>query len=137
MEAKKRMADLIYPELSYQLMGVLFKVHSKLGPKYQEKYYQRAIEIELKRQKMTYEREKMVRLEYEKEGIGRYFIDFVIDGKIALEVKAVDYFKRDFTSQVLGYLNSANLKLGIVINFNGDKLRYRRIINPKVKLLAH
>ena len=127
---------LIYPELSYKLVGVLFKVHSKLGPKYQEKYYQRAIEIELKNQKIPFEREKMVKLEYEEEGIGKYFIDFVVDDKIALEVKAADYFKRDFTFQVLGYLNSANLKLGIIVNFNSDRLRYKRIVNPKVKLLA-
>lgn len=123
--------NLIYPELSYQVMGVLFKVHSKLGPKFQEKYYQRAIEIELKRQKIPFKREKLVRLEYEKERIGRYYIDFVIDDKIALEVKAVDYYKRDFTSQVLAYLNSANLRLGIIANFNGDKLKYKRLVNPK------
>lgn len=121
---------IIYPELSYKVMGVLFKVHSKLGPRYQEKYYQRAIEIELKKQEVPFEREKMVPLKYEKEKIGKYFIDFVIDNKIALEVKAVDYFKRDFTGQVLAYLNAANLKLGIIANFNAERLLYKRIINP-------
>lgn len=129
MKANK-VNDLIYPELSYKIVGILFKVHSKLGPRFQEKYYQRAIEIELKRQKILYEREKIVRLEYENEGIGRYFIDFIIDGKIALEIKAADYFKRDFTPQVLAYLNSAKLKLGIIANFNGDRLRYKRLVNP-------
>lgn len=113
-------------------MGILFKVHSKLGPRFQEKYYQRAIEIELKRQNVPYEREKMVQLEYEKEGIGRYFIDFVIDGKIALEVKASDFFKRNFIPQVLAYLNSAKLKLGIIANFNSNRLLYKRLVNPKV-----
>lgn len=127
-------SELVYPELSYKIMGVLFKVHSKLVPKYQEKYYQRAIEIELQRQGIPYMREKMIRLEYEKKGIGRYFIDFVIEGKIALEVKASDYFRRDFTPQVLGYLNSADLKLGIIANFNSDKLRYKRLVNSKIKL---
>jgi GxxExxY protein len=84
--------DLIYPELSYKIMGTLFKVHNKLGPKFQEKYYQRAIEIELKKQKIPFAREKVIKLEYENEKIGKYFIDFVIDGKIALEIKAADYF---------------------------------------------
>lgn len=69
----------------------------------------------------------MIKLEYEEEGI---------DKKIALEIKATDYFKRDFTAQVLGYLNSANLKLGIIVNFNSDRLHYKRIVNPKVKLIS-
>lgn len=134
MQANKKanVSKLIYPELSYKVMGILFKVHSKLGPRFQEKYYQRAIEIELKRERIPYEREKAISPEYENEGIGRYFIDFVIDRKIALEIKAADYFRRDFTSQVLGYLNSAGLKLGIIANFNGNRLKYRRLVNPRV-----
>lgn len=131
MQAKRK---LVYPELSYKVMGVLFKVHSKLGPKYQEKYYQRAIEVELKKQSIPFEREKMIRLNYEREKIGRYFIDFVINGKIALEIKSADFFKRDFTNQILSYLDSANLKLGIIANFNGNRLKYKRIINPKVDI---
>lgn len=132
MKANK--VELIYPDLSYKLMGVLFKVHGKLGPKFQEKYYQRAIEIELKKQKILFEREKMVPLVYENENIGRYYVDFVVDKKIALEVKAADYFKRDFTIQVLAYLDSAELKLGIIANFNGGKLRYKRLVNPNLRL---
>lgn len=127
---------IIYPELSYKIMGVLFKVHNKLGPKYQEKYYQRAIELELKKQGISFQREKLVRLDYEGESIGRYFIDFVIEGKIALEIKSVEFFKRDFTAQVLGYLDALSLKLGIIANLNGDRLRYKRFINPKVKIFA-
>jgi len=126
--------NLVYPELSYKLMGVLFKVHNKLGPKRQEKYYQRAIELELKKQGISFKREKLVPLEYDGESMGRYFIDFVIEEKIALEVKSVEFFKRDFTAQVLGYLDVENLKLGIIANFNGNRLCYKRFINPKVKI---
>ncbi len=125
------MAKLIYPELSYRLMNILFKVHNKLGPKYQEKYYQRAIEIEFNKQKIPFEKEKYIRLKYEGENIGCYYIDFVIEKKIALEIKSLDYFKRDFTSQILAYLNTTNLRLGIIVNFNGERLQYRRYINPK------
>lgn len=124
---------LIYPALSYELMAVLFKVHNHLGPNYQEKYYQRAIQIELDEQSIDFEREKRINLEYGGKPIGRYFIDFVIDGKIALEVKAADYFRRNFNIQVLAYLNSAKLKLGIIANFNSTKLLYKRLINPRYK----
>lgn len=54
--------ELIYPELSYKLMGVLFRVHRQLGNRYQEKYYQRAVEADLGREKIAYEREFEVKL---------------------------------------------------------------------------
>ena len=57
---------LIYPELSYLIMGILFEVHNKLGTKYQEKHYQRAIEIKLKELKIPYEREKNVKIKFGK-----------------------------------------------------------------------
>jgi len=124
---------IIYPELSYELMALLFKVHNTMGKNFQEKYYQRAVEIELKKQGIPYEREKLVRLYYEKENIGRYYIDFVVSNKIALEIKAADYFKREFTAQVLAYLSSAQLKLGIIVNFNSQTLLYKRYVNPLIR----
>ncbi|MCR4324251.1 MAG: GxxExxY protein [Candidatus Curtissbacteria bacterium] len=72
---------LIYPDLSYRIMSVLFKVHNQLGPNFQEKYYQRAIEIEFKAEHISFNRERMVPLKYGGESIGRYFIDFVIGDK--------------------------------------------------------
>lgn len=129
--------NLIYPELSYKLMGILFKVHNKLGSNYQEKYYGRAVEQELKIQGVRYEKEKMVKINYESENIGKYFIDFVIENKIALEIKASPFFKRKYLGQVLAYLAAANLKLAILVNFNSYRLFFKRIVNPKVKLLGH
>lgn len=123
---------LIYPELSYVVMGILFKIHNRLGRNFQEKYYQRAIEIEFKASKLPFEREKLIKITYQGEIIGRYFLDFVIDEKLVLEVKASDYFRNAFYPQVLAYLTSANLKLGIIANFNSDNLLYKRIVNPKL-----
>ena len=126
--------ELIYPELSYKLMGVLFKVHRRLGNSYQEKYYQRAIEVELKKENIPYKREVLVKLDYGDESIGRYFLDFVIDDKIALEVKTVPILKQEFLNQVLAYLNVANFKLGIVANLRTNRLTYKRLVNPRVKI---
>lgn len=127
--------SLVYPELSYQLVAVLFKVHNHLGSYFQEKYYQRAIEIELNKQKIPYKREYMVDIKYEGDKLGRYFIDFVIEDKIALEIKSADYFKKTFVAQVLAYLVASKLKLGIIANFNSDRLLTKRLINPKLNLL--
>jgi len=113
-------------------MGALFNVHNKLGSSYQEKYYQRAIETELKIQKIPFLKEKEITIGYGNQGIGKYRLDFVIDNKIALEVKAVPFLKDEFTRQLLAYLVSANLKLGVIANFRTKRLTYRRIVNPKV-----
>jgi len=129
MNTNKR---IIYPDLSYKIMGVLFKVHNKLGSAYQEKYYQRAIAAELRTQNINFIREKEIVLGYGNEGIGKYRLDFVIENKIALEIKTVPFLKDEFTRQLLAYLVSANLKLGIIANFRTKKLTYKRVINPKV-----
>lgn len=121
---------IIYPELSYKVMGVLFKVHNKLGSSYQEKYYQRAIVKELENQKIPFNREKQIELTYEDEKIGKYFLDFVIDDKIVLEVKAVPFIKREWTNQVVAYLVSTGLPLAIIANFRTSRLTYKRIVNP-------
>ena len=123
---------LIYPELSYTIMGVLFKVHNKLGSTYQEKYYQRAIATELKTQGIKFEKEKQIELRYELTKIGNYFIDFVIDGKIIIETKAVPFIRDEWLNQLVAYLISTKLPLGIIANFRTPKLTYKRIVNPNI-----
>lgn len=95
------MSKLIYEDLTFRIIGVLFKVHNKLGPALQEKHYQRAIEKEFLKEKILFKREFSVPLEYEGESIGRYALDLVVDEKVVLEVKNLSYFKRKFISQVL------------------------------------
>ncbi len=126
--------ELIYGDLSYKLMGILFTVHRKLGNSYQEKYYQRATALALDEAKIPYEREVMINLSFNNQSIGKYYLDFVIDDKIALEIKAVPRINDEYYQQLLAYLDAANLKLGIVANFRTKRLTYKRLINPRVKI---
>lgn len=128
------MAELIYPELSYKIVGILFDVHSKLGGKYQEKYYQRAVEVALKQEGLSYEKEIMVDLSFKEKKIGEYFLDFLLEDKIILELKATSRFNRNDFRQVMAYLRAKKLKLGILANFRGDKLVYKRILNSEAKV---
>ena len=128
-------AKLIYPELSYKILGLLFKVHNKLGSSYQEKYYQRALEQELSLQKIKFQKEFPVDIQYEGVKLGKHFLDFVIEGKIILETKTELKITPDFIGQVISYLKSARLPLGIVANFRTPRLTYRRIINPEIDSL--
>lgn len=120
---------LIHPELSYMLMGILFEVHNKLGTKYQEKHYQKAVEIKLKELKIPYQREAQLVVKFGEEDLGEFFVDFIIDGKIILELKKVWKITADDIKQVLRYLKTAKLKLGIIANFRHKRLEYKRVVN--------
>jgi len=120
---------LLYPDLSYQIMGILFEVHNKLGTKYQEKHYQNAVEIKLKELNIPYQREKKVNVKFENEDLGEFYIDFVIDDKILLELKKIWRITPNDVKQVLRYLDALNLRLGIIANFKRKRLEYRRILN--------
>jgi len=128
-QVTKNKVELLYPELSYELMGVLFDVHNKLGTKYQEKHYQRAIAIKLKSLNIPYKRECEMKVEFEGDKLGDFYADFVIDDKIILETKVVWKIADDEVKQVLRYLEALNLRLAIVANFKHTKLEYRRIVN--------
>lgn len=123
------LTKIIYPELSYEIIGLLFKVHNELGNRYQEKYYQRAVEVKLKIKRIPYEKEIIVDLKIDNEKIGKYFLDFLIDKKIILELKAKPILTKNDYRQVKAYLRSTNLKLGILVNFYPESLQYERVLN--------
>lgn len=122
-------AKVIYPELSYKIVGILFEVHTALGNRYQEKYYQRAIEVKLKGKKISYKREVEVDLTIDNEKIGKYFLDFLIDNKVVLELKVKPVLTKNDYRQIRAYLHSCRLKLGILVNFYKERLEYKRILN--------
>jgi len=129
MKTNKGKAKLIYPELSYRVVGILYDVYNQLGSGYQEKYYQRAVAKALKDGDIAYKREKCVPLEFRGQGIGRHFVDFEIEGKILLELKTTNQILPKDVKQVLMYLHSTGLPLGIVAVFTRDKLVYKRVLN--------
>ncbi|MBI2075161.1 MAG: GxxExxY protein [Candidatus Harrisonbacteria bacterium] len=122
-------SDLLYPELSYQLIGVLFDVYLNLGYGYREIQYQKAIEIALKSSGVKYHREYPVKLLYKGEFLTTNFLDFVIDDKVVLEVKQGDLFRKTDIDQVLNYLKATKMKLGILARFTKSGVKFKRIIN--------
>jgi len=110
-------------------MGILFEVHNKLGTKYQEKHYQNAVEIKLKELNIPYQKEKKVNVKFENKDLGEFYVDFIIDNKIILELKKIWKITEDEIKQVLRYLDAVNLKLGIVANFKHKRLDYYRVLN--------
>jgi GxxExxY protein len=125
------MSEIIQKELSFKIIGLLFSIHTELGNRYQEKYYQRAVEIALSDNKISFKKELMVDLKYNDKKIGKYFLDFLVEDSIVLELKAVDKLMPKDFKQVLAYLVANNIELGILANFRSDRLSYKRILNSK------
>lgn len=122
-------SKIVEKDLSYKIVGILYEVHTKLGGRYQEKIYQAAVEKLLQRDKISYKKGLPVDLIFEGSKIGKYFLDFLIENRIILELKAVYRFHPEHFKQVQSYLKTNNLKLGILANFKGPKLIYSRILN--------
>ena len=128
---KKRI--IIYPKQSYQIMKILFDVQNELGTKYQEKHYQRALEIKFNLNKIPFKKEVKINLDYEGEKLGAFYADFIVYDKILLELKTTNFLHQDHARQRLRYLVAYNLQLGILVNFRIKPLQYKRIINPRYK----
>lgn len=121
--------DLAYPELSYRVTGVLIEVFNALGYRYKELHYQRAIAKVFSEEHILFKEQVSTPVMFRGEVIGRYIFDFLIDNKIVLEIKRGDDFRREDIQQVVNYLRSANLKLGIIARFSSKGIKTKRILN--------
>src|SRR3989344_4317588 len=122
-----RRKDLIHPELSYKVIGVLFDVFNELGYQYQEKYYQRAVSKSFSDLNIAFREQVVEPLVFKGQSIGRYIIDFLIEDKVVLEIKRGDGFSPQDIRQVLGYLKKTGVKLGILARFSSNGLKFKRI----------
>jgi len=120
---------LLFKEECYRIIGLCMKVHSILGPGFKEIIYKDALEVELGREKIAYEREKSFRVLYDDLILDRRFdVDFIVFNSIVLEIKAASIIHYENFRQTLNYLKASEIKLGILINFGASKLEFQRII---------
>ncbi len=124
---------VIYKELSYKIVGILFDVYNDLGYGYKEKYYENAIERELRLARLGYKKQVPFKLVYKEEVIGKLFVDFIIDDKIVLEIKKGDYFNKRNIEQVKEYLKISGKKLAILANFTSTGVKFLRVFNSDYK----
>lgn len=123
---------IIYQELAYKINGVLFFVHNELGRFCNEKQYGDAIERKLKDLDIKYERELILPSSFCGEVRGRNKVDFLIDDKVVLEIKAKNFVGREEYYQVRRYLDAIGKKLGLLVNFRNRNLIIKRILNSNV-----
>ena len=121
--------ELIFKEESYKIIGACMEVHNELGKGFSEIVYKDALEIEFQLQGIPYSREIMFDVFYKGHLLPRkYCADFVAYDKIILEAKAISYLDSGNFKQTLNYLAVTKIKLGLLVNFGEDKLKYQRIL---------
>lgn len=124
--------EIVYKTLSFDVIGAAFKVSNTLGWGLSERSYQQALAIELATRKIRFKREVYIPICYEATNIGRYFADFVVEDKILLELKVVSRLGYVHLRQLFQYLRGAGIRLGILIYFTKEGVKYRRVVNTEV-----
>lgn len=123
--------ELKYADITEKIIGCVVKVHSKMGPGYPEVIYTRCLAIEFKRANVKYEKEKNLHVYYDEFIVGGRRVDFMVEEKIVVELKALSAFNdKDFV-QELSYLENHRQEVGLLINFGAKSLQFKRIVNNK------
>ena len=120
-----------HEELTHKIIGCAMKVHSTLGSGFQEVIYQRALDIEMSKQRLIFAREMEMTIFYEGIDIGTRRVDFFVDDKIMVELKAVSVLNDAHLAQAINYPEAYNMPIGLLINFGSKSMEYKRVYNTK------
>jgi len=125
------MADILFKDESYAIIGACIKVHSELGHGFLEAVYQEALEKEFSKRNIPFQRQPKLSLYFDGEKMKKYYIaDFFCYNSIVLELKATQFLSMFDTTQLQNSLKASKQRLGILINFGSSSLTYKRILNP-------
>jgi len=105
------------------------EVHKILGNGFQEVIYQRALAIEMRAQGLDFEREKEMSIYYRNQDIGTRRVDFFVEEKIMVELKAITQLEDVHLAQAMNYLEAYNMEIGLLINFGAKSLQFKRVHN--------
>lgn len=124
------MADIVFKDESYKIMGAMFEVYREMGCGFLETVYQECVELELADQKIPFVAQVQLNLKYKHHLLkSTYIPDAICFDKIVLELKAVSEITNEHRAQVHNYLKATGYRLGIIINFgHHPKLQYERIV---------
>lgn len=118
-------------KLSERVIGCAIEVHRRLGPGLLESVYENALCIEMEREKIPFEKQKVLNVNYRGESVGHFRLDILVDETIVLELKSVERHDPVFEATILSYLKLGDYPLGLLINFNSKLLKddTKRFVN--------
>ena len=120
-----------HSELTSKVIGCAMAVHSALGNGFQEVIYQRALEIEMTEQRLSFAREQEMPIYYKGQQIGSRRVDFLVDNTVCVELKAIVRLEDIHLAQAINYLEAYDLEVGLLINFGARSLDFKRVTNRK------
>ncbi len=123
------MTEIIYKDECYKIMGCCFEVFNDLGYGLREKAYQKALEEVMLKQGINFKSQLCVPIKVGEKTIGRYYLDILVEGKIALELKVGNHFHKRDIAQLYSYLKSKNILLGILVNVTSSGMESKRVLN--------
>jgi len=118
-------------ELTYKINGCAMKVHSTLGNGFQEVIYQRCLAIEFAKAGLEFAREQEQTIFYEGENVGTRRADFIVEGKVIVELKALINLEDVNLAQAKNYVVAYDFPIGLLINFGATSLQFKKVFNPK------
>ncbi len=121
--------DLVYPELSYQIVGILYNVYDSIGHGYNESVYQKAVAVACANASLKFQEQVYFPIMFQDKRIGSGYLDFLIEDKVVLELKRGDRFVKAHIGQVYQYLLANKLQLGILAYFAPRTIHFKRILN--------
>jgi GxxExxY protein len=119
-------------QLTHKIIGCAMQVHRTLGNGFQEVIYQRCLAIELAHQGVVYEREKEMPIFYRDEKVGTRRVDFLIDNKVMVELKAIEKLEDVHKAQAINYCEAYGIGDGLLLNFGSKSLEYKRVYNKQM-----
>jgi GxxExxY protein len=127
-----------YEDITYRIIGAAMAVHRRHGPGEKEAVYQRALEGELEKEGLSFEAQKSIPVYDDDRLLGFYIPDFIVEGKVIVEIKAFATLHQKYLGQVITYLNHTGLSVGLLINFGARSLRWRRVFpSPQATEFRH
>jgi GxxExxY protein len=123
-------------DLTHKIIGCAMQVHRVLGNGFQEVIYQRALAIEMRKQGLEFNREMEMTIYYDGFDIGTRRVDFFVENKVMVEIKAIEKLEEVHKAQAINYCEAYNIADGLLINFGGKSLDFKRVYNKNlVKVL--
>lgn len=121
------MADLIHNEISKPILRIFYDVYNELGYGFLEKVYQNAMYFELKSQGYKVEAQKQIKVFFKNQLVGEFYADLLIEDTIIVELKACEYLISSHVAQLMNYLKSTQIEVGLLLNF-GETPEFKRLV---------
>jgi GxxExxY protein len=121
-------------KITHDVIGCAMEVHRIVGNGFQEVIYQRALSVEMNLCNIEHQREFEMPLFYKDIDVGQRRVDFLVNGEISVEIKAIINLEDVHLAQAINYLEAYNLQTGLLINFGAKSLQFKRLFNKKCKL---